>query len=52
MTKERFEAQEKELAVLKELVVTTCRNVERMSSNLRELSDRVSKGQTLLTEAS
>lgn len=37
---------------MKELVVTTCQNVERMSSDLRELSNRVSKGQTLLTKAS
>lgn len=52
MTVERFEAQEKELAILKELVVTTYRNVERISNDLRELSDRVSKGQSMLTEAS
>lgn len=52
MTEERFEAQEKELAVLKELVVTTGRNVERISCGLRKLADLVSKGQSMITKGS
>lgn len=37
MAEERFEAHEKELTVLRDLVVATCKNVERMSEDLQVL---------------
>lgn len=47
---ESFEAHEKELSVLKDLVIATCKNVERMADDLKELPERVGRGHSMLTE--